>query len=835
MIKFKLQVIIVLVQTLFYTSAYSSTCHDKLVPRAEINIEANRTSPKTLLSSSSAVATLESTEVLKNPPLSIRYFLDSASAKFKSLELQPTFINPRKEERLSKKWGGTTDVPQMIKDTLITQKTSTGSHSTSVIDFSLLAADKGTVKTATPGSFISLRWNELWNGKDMSTNMGVYAPTLVKAAMEKEHSYLISSDVKAVFIFLHGGGTATTGHHVANSISNFLGPKGVSVISIDAPFHGYGPREEISPEDYYRYLKDIRYKLAPSDTPVFIGGHSMGGLHADNLMRMSQEFGIGEAFEGFISLSTPLDEAPGQDQKTKEASEKKIMEDPKVLSMILDSEVDLNVDLFLQGKIAPGAGISTSHFFDKLDWTIPEHKGADWPESLYLMGRYDALYLGREDNFQRYVTDLENTEVHIMDERIDHYGALVKIGHMIFDHRLPDSESQPESFSRIRDFIGRVIGEDLSEIPKDYTVGEQGLATNMIIEYYTNLAFRVYLSEYKFFEVGTFPAVKAINDQAKKLGTESKVTRNLIKKEQDPEKKAELVKKLSSIEAEFKRLNSYLRRVYVPELGSGNHEFAIQNIADRDEADENINATTKRRKFLKPEILRVTEAIVKAKKRLDQNSREILRSENLEEIYNSQELQEKVTELNQFTDELVEFYLSIDAENSEYASEQIKNRSFSVNPPAELIEKYVKLKGMHGKYIELENRILELIQLVMSEDNDQNKPILALYGSANAFKEGVPEPESLLALELDLVSESEKLISEASRYTDRKALLIDKYIKKILPEYYSSYLTSGLLKLDVPIEESASIEKTLAVIWSRWYGKSGIRRARPPEEKTSLY
>jgi|GEM_PF-5352389 len=916
---FMLRILVVLIQTLFCFSAYSNTCVELLAPNYSVDTAVHGEETGLPKNSSSDI---NSDEILNNPPLSIRYFISEAQKRFKGKELQPTFINPAEDKKLVPLWAGTTDVPQMIKDTLIDETSHTGKHSTAVLDYSLVTPDKGAVKSSKNGSFISLRWNEEWYGRNMSTNMGVYAPTLVKASVEKEHSYIVSSDAKAVVMALHGGGTATTGHHVFIGLTNFLGPKGFAVVSLDAPKHGYGPQEDLSPREYLKYLIDLRYKLAPKETPVIIGGHSQGGMVADILMRLSTELGVGEAFAGAFSLSPPVDEAPGQDLKAKEAAEKKVMEDPEVLAKILESEVDLNVQLFLDGKVAPTAGISSSLFSSEVDWTMPEHKGADWIKTLYLMGSYDGLYLGREEIFDKYVTALENTDVYLMESGINRKGKLIQIGHMIFDHNMPGSETLPESFTRVGDFIGELIGEDLSKLPKNYTLGEHGLLTNMVTEFYSNLAYRVYLSDFKFFDVTSTPEIKIVNANTGRLRSESKINRNLMSKAErnytlaleqvDAKKRAiqrlekasdikaallnfikslvqpvrfksaakkvykaftlnmrpgttavefhkaelalhsaildieqsqneldqaknDLKPKINDIEKQYMDWNSILTKSYIPPKDSLNYEFAVDNLAKREAIDSRLSSSAKRRKFLKEEVSKIVQAVLETKGSLGRISREVLFSEESEELIaslNSRQLDLEVTELNEYLEELVDFYKSIEKKNSEYANLEIINETFRVDPSADLIEEYEELKAMYGVYTNIQNRVLHLIQSLMAKNENFSEDVLKLYGSAEAFDNAKPDPGSLLAKKEALVSEHEALAYENSSLEYQKQTLLDQYIKNVIPEYYKSRQTLGELEMDVSLENFADNQKSLKETWTKWIG---IRKGRPPEEKTSLY
>jgi len=767
---------------------------------------------------------------LKNAPLHHGYYVKKVPALFPSTHLEPQFIDPEHDKSLVPQWSGTTDAPISMRETLIDVTTETGRHYTSFLDFQVNAADKGTVKTSTPGGTISLRWNEIWNGRDMSTNMGLYGPSLLDASLEENYNYPVSSKAKAVFLFLHGGGTSTTGHHVAAALSNSLGSKGVAVVSIDSLHHAYGPRENMSPTEYYNYLRDLRSKIAPPGVPVFVGGHSMGGEHADNLMRLTEKINSGGTFEGYISLSTPLDEAPGESMEAKSEAEEAVMARQDVQDMILPSEIDLNVTLFLQGKVAPLAGISTTMFSSVLDWTKPLHMGANWSPALYMMGRFDALYVGREKLFEEYVAGLTNTEVVIMDERIDINNNEVQIGHMIFDHRMPGSDKDLETSTTIRNFIGRVIGADLS---KKFEFTNNDILSTVIVEYYTSLAFRIYLSEYSYRKEKATELVAKLNERKVIVSRRSGALRNQIKNETDPETKALLEAELKENEVEFAKLLSFLKKTYVPE---GELEtFAQENIERRKAVSDQINTLGKQKKTLSGELKRVSDELTALRKRVEAKSKKVLYGD-LDGAPSN--LLQARQELEEFAKNLVDFYKQIGEEDSAYAMSEIENDTFRVDPPEALKEKYPKLKAMLSEYLQMEKDALRLvmaIEMTYRPDSDYSARLFKIYGSVSALMSGDSDPEGLIGKEIDLKEAQASVMEEISRLDFIKQNLEHMYIQVFLSTYYNSEFTSGYVELNRPLVKLPSGDPQLQQLWGAWGGNNGIKKTREAEETTSLY
>ena len=777
---------------------------------------------------------------LESAPLSVSYFLDRVKELYPSKHLHPKFMDSDYEQKLVPLWKGTTKAPLAIRQTLLAkQKTNTGHHYTALIDHQLLAADQGVVKTATPGNFLSLRWNENWRGRNMSTNMGVFAPSLLEASLRPEYPYLVSSDAKAVFLFLHGGGTATTGHHVAASITNYMGHRGVAVISIDSPHHAYGPREDLSPEEYYRYLKDLRYKIAPEEVPVFVGGHSMGGEHADNLMRLSKKHGVGEAFAGFISLSAPMDEAPGESLERKEEVKDQLLANEEIFEFVPESEKNLNVTLFLQGKIAQLSSISTNYFSTLLEWSIPEHKGSSWKPALYLMGRYDALYMGREGIFDEYVTALENTEVHIMDDRIDHNGNEVRIGHMIFDHQMPGDFEAPESFTRIKDFISRVIGQELT----GEHVGRYGLMTHILLEYYNNLAFRIFLAEHKYsISRGQEPltsygkrsgeiakGIKEIKKKLKKLNNSSQASDDL------EEVKGELEVKLEKLEAELVIIRSYQRKTYVPAKGDEHREFAIENLAKREEISGQLEIAFSKRHLSEDAMKEQKDPIARLTKGLENL---VTQSLHAEEAELPEPLKPVRAKLEDYIAEIVEFYKKVSEENDKYAFAEISANSFQMNPPEELKVKYQKLAQMYQRYIQMQEKAKDFVKRLIAQGvygEEAKKQVIKLYGSEEALITGELLPDSLLGKDERLRKDFEGLSVEISRLEFIKDKLEEEYVRVVLPNFYLFRITSGYLELDKKLGDVTDGGFTLQGVWGKWHGQNGIWKTRPSDTQTSLY
>lgn len=437
---------------------------------------------------------------------------------------QATFANPKREIELAKFWGGIPG-PQVLKE-ILPQGMSYISHSLPQ------ANELGVVKTNS-GHMAHLRAEV----RGVETNMGVNVGALYDNFFRTNKS-VVREEAKAVVLFIHGGGTKTTGHHVAISLLNYLHPYKVDVISMDMPWHGEGPRVsfENAKESLELMREYVKKYVSPSGKPVILAGHSMGGVVSDLYMRL---FPKDDLFSAVIPLSTVGDALPGGSAEAKQALEQQIALANLKNTNIPAGERDLSATLARQNKISPVCGMYCSMLMYGLDWKAPAHQGQDYLPALYIIGQGDALYQGYEKPFQFDLQGLKNVTLKVYNERRDikdRDGTLppTPVGHMIFDHRphvefkpevpvevrkkviagtIKENEfnqlvekglikldpqftfkdlAEPETFVLMRNFIGQVIKQDLSQKTKF----QQSALANVIQAWANNLAFREFASSY---------------------------------------------------------------------------------------------------------------------------------------------------------------------------------------------------------------------------------------------------------------------------------------------------------------------------------------------------
>lgn len=506
-----------------------------------------------------------------------------ATAKERASQvIAPKFNHPQQELMAAKTWNGVKG-PELVQALL--------PDGIQLIDHALLGANEdGVVKTGT-GSMVHLRARIGETG----TNIGVNINAL-KSNLNRDVKSLVRDNADAAIVFIHGGGTKTTGHHVAASLMSWMNVRNVDVISLDLPWHGEGAR--LSLESVKAYLELVRRfsqeYVAPSGKPVIFMGHSLGGVVADLYMRM---YPNDKLFSAVVPLSTVADALPGATAEQKILQEALIAEKNKTNVNIPAAERDLGEWLARQNKLSPTCGMFCQVLMFGLDWTFPKHKGDEYLPALYVIGEGDGLYQGYEQSFAENVAGLSKAQLKVVGQRRDlkdKDGKLMTIGHLIFDHRprvdfaadLPEATKQsilngtikeaefnqlrqagqitmaaeykfedlsdPETFVMLKNFIGQVIGKPL----------ERSKADNAPLElvaqaYANNLVFREFAKTYVFQHMRATEKTTLLGEQ---MGKIQQMIRKFaqIKKENNGKLTEEQQQKLDSYNAQFKQISSIL-------------------------------------------------------------------------------------------------------------------------------------------------------------------------------------------------------------------------------------------------------------------------------------
>ncbi len=778
-----------------------------------------------------AVVSCENVFREQTAPKSITYYLDQVSSAQDRINNEPRFLDPAEEAALVPLWRGTRQGPRAIRDTLL--------ENTALLNFQLLAADAGAVKLAQPGNFTSLRLNHNWEGKNMSTNIGMPIDAIIARSLMGQKQ-LVPETAKAVMIFMHGGGTKTTGHHVAAALSNFMAQYGVVVVSMDAPFHAYGPRvADLAPIDYYRYLVAFRHQFIPKDVPTFIGGHSMGGLHADNMMRLSdrEDLGLREAFAGLVNLSGPMDNAPGLSLREKNRAESELVSNEELMELVPESERDLSVLLLTQGKSSALSGVSAETFMGLVNWKLPEHKGSEYLPTVAIMGERDALYVGREKIFDDYITQLENTKVHLMGQRTDFKGREAWVSHMIFDHYLPDTQ-KPETFNLIKDFISERLGETLESsghpLLSDFDGSTVGLVTRLVHEYYNNLAFRRFAHQYYLVEKHGTEKMAEVGETTANLSREARTLQTDIKAlhKKDPNNSDILTMeaRLQEVQSEMNVLRSQQQSQFIPEEGELK-SFAQQNVLRRLELNDFMKDIITEKKALTQKLTTKRDE----RNRLQNDLEKIVQEEFDKGSIQNETLLRYRDNYARVLNHMIDLQIKMNQANNEMVTSNIENGRFDINPSPELIKTYRDLDQAYSLYNQAEKDLKKAIERAIAQGELGKKAqaiLLELYGSREAHQKGIHTAESVIGRTEILRQQIEQRELTYSRYNSEVNQLLVSYVEHVTPDLYRVRMANMIGELDRPLKDLIGNTSTLEKLWKVWVE---IWKERPPEQGTSLY
>jgi len=321
----------------------------------------------------------------------------------------PRLMNPKEELEKVSTW----EMPRSKMPKLLQHILPSNTH---IINHSLNGAnEEGVVKTDS-GYMNHIRGYVDFLGKKVGTNFGVNYYALLESLWNKNKKpSFVSSDAKAVMVFIHGGGTKTTGHHVAAAVTNYMNSYGVDVVSLDLPFHAEGPRTaEEARQALELVRKYIQENISPSGKDVFLTGHSLGGVFAELYRRAYPNDTL---VKGVMPLSTVAEDAPG---RSAEFKLKRLQRLEKLLAKtdkIAPGDRGLGEQLGRAGKTAPLCGFVCELFVEATSWVRPDDNGKSLLPAMYIIGKGDELFVGREHLYRNFVGKLENTDMVLYDRR----------------------------------------------------------------------------------------------------------------------------------------------------------------------------------------------------------------------------------------------------------------------------------------------------------------------------------------------------------------------------------------------------------------------------------
>ena len=377
-----------------------------------------------------------------------------------SASLHPNFVDIALERSLQKRWNEEPDTPKLLKFLL-----PKGVH---FIKRQLYQPGNLTaVKLGEWGEEIIARAHYKHGDRVFHTNVAFSTRALLNNLNDgAKHNWLVGTKAKAAILFLHGGGTKSTGFHVGGNFISRFSQYGIDVVSIDLPWHGQGHREFLSAESDIRVLGSFVQKYIPSHVPLFVVGHSWGSVFSEILMRMTdrppKDFLFHNNLKGTVILSTAVDAAPGQSKIDKYPAYFKRLKQAKIRSQTEAPEAELSIftNIVRDGKTSPLGGAYSMHFISQLDQSAPIHKGKKYVPALMVVGTKDSLvYFGFEDLYDVY-KKLVNVETHYLDKPMKHgKGDIQGVGHDVFGALDPKTE-EPIVPLLIRRFIAKQLEFD---------------------------------------------------------------------------------------------------------------------------------------------------------------------------------------------------------------------------------------------------------------------------------------------------------------------------------------------------------------------------------------
>ncbi|MCB0341772.1 MAG: alpha/beta fold hydrolase [Pseudobdellovibrionaceae bacterium] len=434
---------------------------------------------------------------------------EAAEERWQSLNVvKPSFMSIKKEQEAAITWAGVAPPPLM--SSFLPEGVSLISHP--LVD----PKEQGLVKVGD-GDFMSLRLHFSHDGQTLDTNIGLpvtalldnvemaetkgsveddssdndgdkdrtSGPTLTELLIQAKNNlgdsnnnaearpkYLAGPKAKAVVLFFHGGGTSTTGHHVAIQLMGYLAAHGVVVISWDQDWHGEGNRDFRTADEYFKLVQAFAEKYVAPGVPVYTTGHSMGGLYTDMMLRRAGEdkLNLQQRIRGFLSLSGVPDASPDSDYEQRVKAFSQIVKNDDVKSQVHDEDNELGEMLLRQGKYSPLALLGERNMERSSVWSEAD-VAANLPTSLHVWGRNDWLYVGSEENIDKHVGQLPNGKLVIMGPRVDFKGQINDVGHLIFDHHRPkpihlEAIDILEAFARMNGYSLPDIEVTVDEVEK---------------------------------------------------------------------------------------------------------------------------------------------------------------------------------------------------------------------------------------------------------------------------------------------------------------------------------------------------------------------------------
>lgn len=421
----------------------------------------------------------------------------------------PEFISVAGERKLVEKWNvPPSGVPNRIKVLL--------PEDVHLIGYQLpRPANATTVKLGEPGNTVLMaRAHYTYGDQNFSTNVTFSAIALANNLLNiKNHNsknWLVGEDAKAAILYLHGGGTRSTGGHTAEGLINHYKYFNIDVLSLDLPWHGAGHREVLpNPEAEIKALAAFVQKYVPPNVPLFIWGHSWGATWAEMIMGMvnrpHDKLFFHHNTKGVLIMSPPVDAAPGKDMPSKLKEYQRLIEDSRKnkVHLYAPKEVGIWTQMVHQGKINPLSSLYTMLWILHLDHRIPKYmkkifrkKKGETSEGMSVDDLLPGVVVeGMNDPltgvnfikfFRQYYAKLKNITLYLLKD----------VGHLLGDYKYPGTDTAVD-IKVASDFIAEKLG--LKKLEKQRKNVQYSSFIPIVQEYANELDFRIYVAEHSYF------------------------------------------------------------------------------------------------------------------------------------------------------------------------------------------------------------------------------------------------------------------------------------------------------------------------------------------------
>ena len=380
-------------------------------------------------------------------------------------KLHPKNEDPIHEIHLSKKWNNEPDTPHLIKSVLPKDVFF-------IENQQFQPQSRSVVKVSQVGDSVIARAEYSYKGTKFFTNV-VFSVGALISNMRTEKKWLVGEDAKAGVLFLHGGGTNSTGAHTGSTMVTHFNKLGIDVLALDLSWHAQGHRRFLNFETEIHVLSAFAKKYIPPNVPLFVVGHSYGSVFAEKIMTMTDKpnFSFHKNLRGLVALSTMATGfKPGESLQQREKKFRETMDKARELikqypSSVAPAEKYIWEDVIASGKFSPLGGFASTANILQLTQHIPSHKGEKYTPTLVAVGKGDALvYRGHEKNYHAYYPKLANVEFHLIENArhlSDPKGPEQKVGHLLSDYIVPDGTSKTGygnlQMKLIRDFINKQL------------------------------------------------------------------------------------------------------------------------------------------------------------------------------------------------------------------------------------------------------------------------------------------------------------------------------------------------------------------------------------------